>query len=309
MREVSSGSEDDVRGSPDTTPAAPAFERVRVRWLPLWLVGALVLFSPFQVRLGTGDGDRRWEFVSYVVVCLALALWAWRQCRRARIRLRALLGPWPSDSDWRLAVLALPLLPLALGAIWLIWLPISYALPDFVQEWVLKEDPAMWIQDAPLRSVFAILTIVVVAPVVEEIVFRGVLLHRFAVKWGPLIAVLLSSVLFGILHADVLGKSIFGIVMVMLYVRTGGLWLPIACHMLNNAAAVAISFIPWIADEPAYSIADFRRDWYIGALGLLLAVVMFYALRDRLVAPREWRLPVPRDVGQVLSWRVSSPLN
>jgi len=261
------------------------------------MFGAAILWSPLQLRLEGQHRDGRWEFVVYVVLSAVLALWAWRQCKRAGVSPRALLGPPPSKSDWRLLVVVLPLLPIALGAIWLIWLPISYALPDFVQQWILKEDPAMWLPDAPLRSVLAILTIVIVAPIVEEFVFRGVLLQRFAAKWGQVTAVLVSSVLFGLLHADILGKTIFGIVMAMLYVRTGGLWLPIACHMLNNALGVALSFMPWTSTQRPYTLADFRGDWHIGAISLIVGATMFYALRDRIVPPPGWRLPVPSEGG------------
>ena len=66
--------------------------------------------------------------------------------------------------------------------------------------------------------------IVVLGPVFEEVLFRGVLLHRWAVKWNLTVALWASSLLFGINHGEsFIGGTVFGLVMAILYIETGSL--------------------------------------------------------------------------------------
>ncbi len=80
---------------------------------------------------------------------------------------------------------------------------------------------------------------------VEEVVFRGMVVREWAVKWGWSIAAVLGGLYFGLLHVPaVLGDaSITNILWVLaaaiavtgmfvaLYVRSGSLWLPIGVHL------------------------------------------------------------------------------
>ena len=57
-----------------------------------------------------------------------------------------------------------------------------------------------------------IVMITILAPIVEEFFFRGVILQRLIKKtsiWG---GILISSLLFGILHADIIGAFVFGVI-------------------------------------------------------------------------------------------------
>ena len=174
-------------------------------------------------------------------------------------------------------------------------------MPDLVQQLVLRRDEPIWVSAAPIRSSFAVVLVVVVAPVVEEVVFRGILLHRWAQKWGAGRGLLFSSLAFGVLHADILGHTVFGIVMGLLYVRTRGLWVPIACHMFTNAFAVVGQALPWGVKNDVYTIARFREEWYFGALALAVAIPLLYAMRSRYLPPRSWQLPLaqPMDLQHV----------
>lgn len=98
-------------------------------------------------------------------------------------------------------------------------------------------------------ELFMLLTLVVFAPIVEEFVFRGVFLTRLIQKtsmWG---GILLSSLMFGLLHLDFVGSFLFGIIASLLYLRTGNLLLPILFHGLNNALAALSVYAPtgWLA--------------------------------------------------------------
>jgi membrane protease YdiL (CAAX protease family) len=293
----------EVREAPAHTrrldDAAPRFDRVRVRWLPLWLLGALVPLALFTRPDGGRTRDPGQDLVGSYAAVGVITLWAAWQCRRAGTSLRRLAGPAPSRwAGWRLARLTVALLLLSLGAFWLLWLPLSFVAPGVVRAWALDDHlPRVWTAGAPLRSTLAFLLLVVVGPAVEELLFRGVMLHRWAHKWGVGRALLVSSVVFGLGHADVLGAAAFGFVLGLLYIRTGSLWAPAACHMLNNALAVCGDLLPWGPSwglPEAHTLSRFQHEWYVGAAALVAALPALYALRHEFLPATRWQLPALR---------------
>ena len=74
-------------------------------------------------------------------------------------------------------------------------------------------------------------------PLVEEIIFRGFLLERWSVKWRVGVAVIVQAVAFGILHVDPVGAGVFGVVMALMYLRSGSLWSR-SMHAINNGTVL-----------------------------------------------------------------------
>ena len=86
---------------------------------------------------------------------------------------------------------------------------------------------------------------VFLAPIVEEVLFRGILLPLLARRIGPVPATVLSSIGFAAIHAD-LGSfaplTLLAIALSLAYARTRSLRVPIAMHMLFNAANLLLLF-------------------------------------------------------------------
>ena len=94
----------------------------------------------------------------------------------------------------------------------------------------------------PGYLVLAVL-VAVVAPIVEELSYRGLMLraaiNRLGVRWG----VIAVSLVFGISHFQLVqlpGLFAFGVVLAVLAVRTGRLGLPIAVHVAFNAVTLVV---------------------------------------------------------------------
>ena len=86
-----------------------------------------------------------------------------------------------------------------------------------------------------------LLVLAVGAPLIEELFFRGLLLRALLGRMPVPLAVLLSSVFFGLAHFEVVqfaGLAAFGVVLAYLAWRTRRLGLSIGAHMAFNAAAV-----------------------------------------------------------------------
>lgn len=94
--------------------------------------------------------------------------------------------------------------------------------------------------------ILAFITLVVIAPVAEEILFRGYLygkLKKRTVRW---VAILLTSALFGLAHGQwnvAVDTFILSIVLCLLRDMTGSLWPAIILHMIKNGIAYYFLFI------------------------------------------------------------------
>ena len=93
---------------------------------------------------------------------------------------------------------------------------------------------------APISTIALLAGAVLIAPICEEIFFRGFLfgglLHRMS--FWP--AALLSAFLFGLAHGDVGSFAVlfvFGVVLAFVRWRTGSIWPGIVIHAANNATA------------------------------------------------------------------------
>jgi membrane protease YdiL (CAAX protease family) len=116
--------------------------------------------------------------------------------------------------------------------------PLRWALGRFT-----AEDPTGGLSYAE-SGIFGLVLIIVsscvIAPIAEEILYRGVLHRSLSNKMGVLAAAVISSVVFASLHFyDIYGLAsvaTFGFVCALAYQSTGSLLNVIALHMLYNAS-------------------------------------------------------------------------
>ena len=88
--------------------------------------------------------------------------------------------------------------------------------------------------------------VVLVAPLLEEMVFRGFLLPAVSRRTGPAVAILLTAALFGLVHRPFFyaGPTFaLGVLLGWLYWRTGRLWVSVGCHGAHNAVMVITSWL------------------------------------------------------------------
>ena len=86
----------------------------------------------------------------------------------------------------------------------------------------------------------------VVAPVAEEVFFRGFLYPGLKTSWGRVAAMLVSAALFAVIHgftAVIPPIFVIGIVLVWAYEYTGSLWPPILIHGAMNGLAFLSAYV------------------------------------------------------------------
>lgn len=93
------------------------------------------------------------------------------------------------------------------------------------------------------RGFWACVTAVVLAPVFEEILCRGLVLGTVRRRWGDAVAVLISALFFGLVHVEpstALAGFVVGGIFGTIYIRTHSLFSTIILHSINNAFAFAL---------------------------------------------------------------------
>ncbi len=111
--------------------------------------------------------------------------------------------------------------------------------------------------NGPLINVLAVVVLVtVVAPLGEELFFRGFFFGALRNWRGPWLAALITGVVFGGIHAGsspvgyLVPLMIFGAALCLLYEWTGSLYPAIALHALNNSIALGAN-LDWDWQIPA----------------------------------------------------------
>jgi membrane protease YdiL (CAAX protease family) len=103
-----------------------------------------------------------------------------------------------------------------------------------------------WIRDLDLAGFAAVFLVGAIgAPVAEELYFRGYVFAAYLRQKGPLVAYVLSGVVFATLHLNLealLPIFVLGLVFAWMYRRSGSVIPPITAHALNNGLAFLIFY-------------------------------------------------------------------
>jgi membrane protease YdiL (CAAX protease family) len=82
--------------------------------------------------------------------------------------------------------------------------------------------------------------VVAIAPVCEEIFFRGLLYRVLRLRMPVLAAAVIDGVIFGAVHGSLVilpVLAVLGVIFCLVYERTGSLFPTIAMHSVNNVLA------------------------------------------------------------------------
>ena len=131
-----------------------------------------------------------------------------------------------------------------------------------------------------------VLAITLIGPLAEELVFRvGCMKLMLDYKLAPWLAILFSSLIFGVAHgnpAQIGGAVLMGVVLGWLYWRSKSFWLPFVAHVFNNSLAIVLL---WCYGGEEITIQEMRGakefDWLFFLVNLLFAAALFFYLHRR----------------------------
>lgn len=171
---------------------------------------------------------------------------------------------------------------LALG-LWTNYLSELADLPNSMQETF----------EMMMRHPLGIIAIVIMAPIVEELLFRGAIEGHLLRKWKhPAGAIVFSSLVFGVVHGNWVQAPfafVIGLALGWMYYRTGSLLPGILMHFVNNSTAV-LGFL--ITDNPdATMVSEYGPQGavWMAVAGAAVTVLCVYLFQKKLITqPAVW---------------------
>lgn len=132
---------------------------------------------------------------------------------------------------------------------------------------ILPLDNAGWL-------VLNIILLAAVPAVLEELVFRGIILNAFRKKTGDVASIFISAALFSLMHCSpqqTVFTFVFGIVLAFVVVKTGSVVSSMIIHFLNNAIAVVFMYAK-------FDIALSLPTWAMVLIAIAATAVTFVAV-------------------------------
>ena len=136
----------------------------------------------------------------------------------------------------------------------------------------------LFAEASPVVFIFLTLTVSLGPGMGEELFFRGLVLRSFGTSMPGYAAIVLSSVMFGLIHFDALqspGAGLIGLYLGFLVLRTGSLWPAIVAHAVNN---LICALFARLTPKDAVPIWDAGHPMGLLAAALLVTALSIVAL-------------------------------
>jgi uncharacterized protein len=219
--------------------------RAATTWLVCWLVGNLVAGAVVAV-VGT---DAAGDIPIWATVVGACILWVPFVVGLVMISRSDGSGDFVGDYQLRFAPVDLLGIPIGvlgqLVLVRLVYLPLEAIWPETFSEDRLTENARdLWDRADGVWLVALVLVVVVGAPVVEELVYRGLLQGAFVRRVNEVLAVVVVAAWFALIHfrpVEYPGLFAIGLVFGVCALVTGRLGMCIAAHVGFNAVGLALA--------------------------------------------------------------------
>jgi membrane protease YdiL (CAAX protease family) len=150
----------------------------------------------------------------------------------------------------------------------------------------LTEDSLSELNDLiNINSWLMFIPVVLMAPIVEEILYRGILFRAFKKEGVKSVwVILMSGLIFGIIHLNFVQSTyaaVLGVIMALAYYWTKNILVPIIMHFGNNLLAVILTFD--IVDDIITSNYSLYQSFglFMMAIVLPLMMILLFIYRDR----------------------------
>lgn len=209
---------------------------------------------------------------SGMVLLLAHAIVFTALLEYKRLSYGSLFHTGPQSAQATLMLTGLPVLMLVPGLLMVVAMLMSVLTVLFPMS---PSELAMF-EEMGSGSAAALITTCVLAPVLEEMLFRGLILRSFLAQYPPHQAILGSALLFGAAHLNIYQGVVgllLGLLTGWLYLRSRSLWPGVLLHMAYNSLISVMSRGAEAASADG-SLANANPDADFPVLGAMLAVGM-----------------------------------
>ncbi len=153
-----------------------------------------------------------------------------------------------------------------------LFLVVSFVLAALPEEWMNSYNEAA--SSIATASLAGFIAVVVVAPVVEELIFRGLIVNRLSRVMPGWLAVVLAAAVFGACHGHPVWFGyafVLGCVFGFIDLRAGSIWPSILGHMVFNSFSQILNLLPESEEETEV----------LAALGVIVLMAVALPILDR----------------------------
>lgn len=129
----------------------------------------------------------------------------------------------------------------------------------------------------------AVVKVAIIAPIVEEMIFRGIIMHGLMRNYSPFTAVSVSALMFALFHLNPWqfpATFILGILLGILMLRTRNIILCILGHAINNGLVLfSVYYLEAVQQTDSISGSDTRSLIFSAAIASVMLVLIFLLSR------------------------------
>lgn len=246
------------------------------------LFGLQIIIGLFVYEFGFNfeDGDPR---ALGIITILSYGIFFPLVMGYKKLGYRELFNPSPNSFTSMIVLLSIPIALTVFGSVF--W--VSDLTNLMLQYFPANEDEYTALNNMASNGIVSVITICAIAPIGEEMLFRGIILRSFLNNYTTATSMLLSSALFAAYHMTITQLPvafILGYFSAWIYVKTKSLWPSIMAHFLYNSFSMIVWSTYYSSDTFTDDIDGYNSPGVMIAslaasmLGLLL---LYYLLRPK----------------------------
>lgn len=208
---------------------------------------SMILFSPVNLIMENIVG-KEMSFLIYYLLAMGVPFFVANRLRKKKTG--ASVYNFDFGTAKIIVLVSITIIAIQMGIV----SPVANLIP---MPEIMKD---LFLELANQNGVFSFMAIVIAAPILEELIFRGIILNGLLKKYSPIKSIIVSSVLFGIVHLNpwqFVSASIIGLFSGWIYYKTQKLTLSIIIHMVNNLFAFISMYVVDMETMMNQSISEF----------------------------------------------------
>jgi uncharacterized protein len=137
----------------------------------------------------------------------------------------------------------------------------------------------------PLTSPMVLLGALILGPILEEVVFRGIVLRGLLSTYSPSKSIWISAIIFGLIHFEPIlipSAILFGLFFGYVYVKTRSLGLPVILHFMANLSGILANYLSYSmggVNDSVFGLYGYLSPWLLGSMILLFMLTSFFLFR------------------------------
>lgn len=222
------------------------------------VVLGMLLFSPMSLLLGNFMGKEPATLI-YYLLAIGVPFWIISAIRKSKINSKAF--NFKIENKKIIPFIIIAAVALLFGLIF----PITNLIP------IPESIKQVFLSFSNQTGIFAFILMVFAAPILEELIFRAIILDGLLKKYTPITAIIVSSFLFGLVHLNpwqFVTGFVIGIFSGWVYYRTQSISYSIIIHATANFSGYLVRYFVDMDSTMDKTLTEL----YGGLLNLVLAI-------------------------------------